>query len=403
MVRQTEKSRLFTSFFVVMMCIQFVPLEGYGISLIKVALMGLSAFFLILKVPYISQALLWGVFYWLSCYFCASFQGYMRFSTIGYLGLFVISYIVFYNLIHKGVFSLVYFCKLLKGLIIAYGVVLVLQQIAILLNVYSFAPINLDNQYYLSLTKLPSLSLEPSHSARLLTVMMLCYWRCQELLNDGKRVEIRDLFAKEQRLVTIAFLWCMLTMGSGTAFIGLGILCLYFIQMRTFIYVIPIIALLFYAGRVMEIEQMDRAIRVAEVTVSGDIEDIQSEDGSAAVRIIPIINTLRIDLNEKESWLGNGTISHEDAQLAWQRTTDKIAVVEQYGLLTFIISIILVYACMIRKFWSMETLIFLFLFGMSLGNIAYVWGAMLLLTTVRYFQEQNDRGSLMIEYLDVDD
>ena len=395
-IRKIFDTRFLASLFVVVMCIQFVLLEGNGISPVKVALMGLSVLIFFLKVPYFSKALIWGLLYWSVCYFGASFQDYMRFSTIGYLGMFVISYAVYYNLVHTGAFSLAYFIRLLRGLIVAYGVVLVLQQIAMLMGIRSFPPINLQNQFFLSLTKLPSLSMEPSHSARLLTVMMLGYLRCLELQNGGIRVTVKALFEPEHRWVTILFLWAMLTMGSGTAFIGLGLLCLYFIRWQTAFYIIPVLAVILFAGQALEIKQLDRALRVTKATMTGDIKEIQAEDGSAASRIIPIVNTLRMDLTEKETWLGKGTSSYEKATTGWMRTTDKIAIVEQYGLIALILSLLLVYSCMIRSFFCLETLVFLILFGMSLTNIYYVWGGMMIFTAVRYFQQKSEKGILVI-------
>ena len=219
-IRQLVDARFLATLLVVVMCVFILPLERATISPIKVGIMGLSVLVFLLKVPYVSKVLIWGLLYWAVCYFGASFQDYMRFSTIGYLGMFIIAYATYYNLVYTGAFSFSYFVKLLRCLILAYGIVLVLQQVAMLAGIHSFAPINLTNQFFLSLTKLPSLSLEPSHSARLLTVMMLGYMRCMELQNGGERVRVKMLFEPAHRWVTILFLWSMLTMGSGTAFIG---------------------------------------------------------------------------------------------------------------------------------------------------------------------------------------
>lgn len=367
------------------MCIQFVPLEGYGISPIKVGLMALSPLLLLIKVPYISKAMIYGLLYWFVCYFVASFHGNMRFSTIGYLGMFVVSYIVFYHLVCLNSMPFGKFVSLLKYLIIAYGAVLILQQIAMLLGIRNFPLINLNNQFFLSLTKLPSLSLEPSHSARLLSVMMLGYIRCIEMSSE-KRVTLEVLFNKKHRIITILFLWSMLSMGSGTAFIGLGLLSIYFIQRRVLIYIIPLFTFLFYIGQSMGLSQMERALRVAQVAASRDVKAVQKADGSAASRVIPIINTLTMDLTQQETWLGKGTASYEHAASGWKRTTDKIAVVEQYGLIAFIFSIMLFYSCMVKTFFSLETLMFLILFGFSLSNIAYTWGAAMIFTCICYYQ-----------------
>lgn len=388
--------RFIATVFVVVMSVFFLPLEKTAISPIKVGLMGLSVFIFIFKVPYVSKALIWGMLYWGICLLGASFQEYMRFTTIGYMGLFIISYITFYNLVYSGAFTFSYFVKLLRSLIMVYGIVLILQQIALLLGFHSLPPINLVNQHFLSLTKLPSLSMEPSHSARILTVLMLSYLRCIELANGGVKPSIMTLFKIEHRWVTILFLWAMLTMGSGTAFIGLGLLSMYFIQWKTSIYIIPLLIGFLFLGQVFEINQMDRAMRVTKTAITGNTKEIQAEDGSAATRIIPIINTIKMDLTKKESWFGHGTSSYEKASTGWMRTTDKIAVVEQYGLLALILSLILVYVCAIYNIPSIETLIILILFGMSLTNIYYIWGAMMIFTVVSYFRYLSNKGLLNI-------
>ena len=334
---------------------------------------------------FVSPALLWGLLYWAWCYFSALFNGEMRFSTIGYLGMFVITYIVFYGLLYKEAFSFEYFKKLLSGLIIAFGVVLILQQIAILVGLRSFWFINLDNQFFLGIDKLPSLTLEPSHTARILAVAMLCYWRCIEMTNDGERPTIIALFDKEHRWTCIFFLWSMLTMGSGTAFVGLAILSLYFMRRKTLIYIIPIFALLFYIGQYMGLSQMNRALRVAQAATTGNVEMVQEADGSAASRVIPIINTLTIDLSNQDSWIGKGTQTKEYAANSWKRTNNVLCVVEQYGMIGLLLCLGLLYIFAIHKFFSIETLLFLFLLGFSLANIAYVWGCLLIFTSTTYF------------------
>lgn len=221
-------------------------------------------------------------------------------------------------------------------------------------------------------------------------VLVLSYLRCLEMQDGGTRVTMKMLFEQEHRWVTILFLWTMLTMGSGTAFIGLGLLSLYFIRKQTAIYMILLLGILLYMGQALEMKQMDRVLRVTQVTMTGDVNEIASEDGSAAVRIIPIVNTLtKMDLTDKDTWFGKGT-SIKNNKNWWKQKDQKIGMIEQYGLIAFMISLILVYSCMIKHLFSIETLIYIFLFAMSLGNIYYTWGAMMVFTAVRYFQEQNE-------------
>lgn len=382
--------RVFATLLMVMLCVQIVPIEGEGVSNLKVALMALTPIIFIFRTPVVSKPLFWGTVLWLTCYFCASFQSYMRFSTIGYFGMFIMTFIVFYNLVYQGAFSFSYFKRLLRVLIIVFAVVLILQQICMLIGVKSFWLLNLDNQHFLAIDKLHSLTIEPSHSARILAVVMLGYLRCLQIENDGERVALKALFSKENRVVTILFLYAMLTMGSGTAFIALGILCLYFITWRNVWYVAPILIGFLAVSSYFEIKQLTRAVNTMEATMTGDKTQVLEADGSAAARIIPIINTFKeTDLSQKETWFGKGTSRKQTVEeFNKSLKNSRLQIVEQYGLIAALLSLILVYACMIKRILSIETLIFAMLFAFTLSNVYYVWGCMMIISSVRYFQKE---------------
>lgn len=386
--QQFSFDRIIATVLMVILCVQIVPLEGDGVSNLKVALMALTPIIFIFKTPVISKPLFWGAALWLTCYFCASFQSYMRFSTIGYFGMFIMTFIVFYNLVYQGAFSFSYFKRLLRALIYVFAVVLILQQICMLIGVKSFWLLNLDNQAFLAIDKLPSLTLEPSHTARILAVIMLCYLRCLQIENDGKRVSLVALLSKENLFVTIMFFYSMLTMGSGTAFIALGILCLYFITWRNIWYVLPLLIGFVAISSVFEVKQLTRAVDTLQATMTGDKRQVLDADGSAATRILPIINTFtQTDLTDKETWFGKGTSKKFKAENIYKVVrTSKIPILEQYGLIAAILSLVLVYTCMIKKILSIETLVFAMLFSFTIGNVYYNWGCMMILSATRYFQ-----------------
>ena len=382
------------------MSVQFVPIEGLTISPIKIGLMSVCVIVFLCHIPFQSKVTWICLFYWSTC-FIVSLRYSVRFNTLGYLGLFLITYIVYYNLIYKGVFTLMQFKKLLRSLLIAYAIFLILQQIFILLGISNFPPLNLvgnllETQYY-EWNRLPSLSCEPSHTARIISAAMLGYIRCLEI-QKGASVSLKSLFNKENRLVTSCYLWLTFMMGSGTGWVGFGIICIYFIQKRTFFYIIPLaigIGAILYSG---ENKQFSRAINAAQATITGDVMQIVEADQSGAVRIVPLINTLlNTDLSQTESWLGKGTLSEDDAQNAWTDLNRKISIVEQYGLLGLIASLILLYSCAIRRFFSIETLMFILLLMLSLNNIYIVWSMVFIFTTIKYFQLQREKGLLDIK------
>ena len=377
------EDKVLATIMLVLFNIMFVPIEQGPFSPVKITFMGLCPLIFIAKKPIVTKALVLAAIYWLVCYTLSLLKGEMRFSTLGFLGMYLILYINYYSFIVKGTFTLEYFTKVLKYLIIAYAVVLIGQQMCVLVGLRNMPLLNLQNQSFLSITKLPSLTLEPSHSARILTFTMLGYLRCMEIMK-GKRITLQELFSPEQRIVTFSFLWSMLMMGSGTAFVGMGVLSFYFITRKTVIYIFPLIIGMFMLGQSMELKQMDRAVALAEAASTGSAEEAMAADGSGATRIIPVINVFtKTDVTQLETWIGKKSM--EKDKHWWMRTDTKIY--DQYGLIAFIISLVFIYSCVIRHFFSIETLLYLILLGFTLGNIYYAWGCLMIMTGVTYFQK----------------
>lgn len=367
----------------VIMNIQLVFIEGYTISPLKVGMMALMPFIFLLRVPYISKAFLLGSLYLINIIMTASFHAEtFRFSTIGYLGMFVITFFTFYNYIYSGVFSLEYFIKLIKAMIIAYSVCLICQQVLILAGIRFMPLVNLNNQFFLSIDKLPSLSLEPSHTARILGVLYYAYLKCNEY-KQGATINIKQIFEKEHRWITLAFLWPMLTMGSGTAFICLGILSLYFMKGAYLLLAIPVFIGVYFTLSFFEVQQFKRASSVVEATLTGNTQTVMETDGSAASRIMPMLNTINaIDLNDFDTWFGLGV----DYNLHEKKNggKDLIGEINDYGLIAYILGLILVFSCAI-KFRSLATIMYFLGVGGGTGNIAYAWGSLMIFACIRYF------------------
>ena len=360
----------------------FLPIELSGFSPVKIAFMGICPLIFIAKKPIITKALILAALYWMVCYLLSLLKGEMRFSTLGFLGMYLILYVNFYSFVVKGTFTLDYFTKILQYLIMAYGITLIGQQLCMLVGLRNMPLLNLQNQFFLSITKLPALTLEPSHSARILTFAMLGYLRCLEI-KKGKKPTIQEWFDKDHRTVTFLFLWSMLMMGSGTAFAGMGILGLYFITRKTAIYIIPSLILLFGIGQFLELKQMNRVVSVAQAASSGEAGDVIEADGSGAVRVVPLVNAFtKTDLLELETWIGMKSMDTSQRKSLKDRK-----IYDQYGLIAFIISLVFIYSCVIRHFFSLETLLYLLLLGFTLGNFYYAWGCLMIMTGVTYFQK----------------
>ena len=384
-LKDLTTNRGIATIYLVMMCVQFVAIEGYGVSNVKVALMGIAPLLLLFRVRYMTRATIWCSIYMAVVMFCAYQQEYVRFSTIGYLGMFLITYIVFYNLLYKKhAFSLLYFIKLLRIMILAYAICLLAQQVFVLIGIRNFPLINLYNQYYLAIDKLPVWNLEPSHVARVLGVLYYAYLKCCEIVEEEK-LSLKRIFEPFHRWVTIGFLYVMVTMGSGTAFIVLMILAMYFVQAKRLWYVVPVFIGLYFTLPLLNIKQLDRVVNVINATLTLDAEEVKKTDGSAASRITPWLNTLNMDLNDPEIWFGKGTNTREENVIAHIRNTSKIGNIDQYGLLSYLLAWGLLLSCCFR-FRSLETIMVLAGVGGGVMNIAYAWGLLMIFTTIRYFQ-----------------
>lgn len=387
-LKDITSNRGIATIYLVTMCTQFVAIEGYGVSPLKVALMGLAPLLFVFRTPYLTRATVWCSLYMAVVLFCAYQHDYVRFSTLGYLGMFLITYIVFYNLLYKKhAFSLLYFIRLLRFMILAYAVCLLAQQASILIGIRNFPLINLYNQYYLAIYKLSAWNLEPSHTARVLGVLYYAYLRCCEIVEEEK-LSLKRIFEPFHRWVTIGFLYVMVTMGSGTAFIVLIILAMYFVQAKRLWYVVPIFVGLYFTLPLLNIKQLDRVLNVINATLTLDVDEIRETDASASSRIIPWLNTFNMDLKSSETWFGKGTNTREENRKSHYSRDVKIGNVEQYGLISYVVSLILLFSCCIN-FISIPTLMFIVGIVGGITNVAYLWGLLMIFTVVKYFQERN--------------
>ena len=391
------EDKVLATIMLVLFNIMLVPLEQGPFSPVKITLMGLCPLIFIAKKPIVTKALVLAAIYWVVCYTLSLLKGEMRFSTLGFLGMYLILYVNFYSFVVKGTFTLDYFTKILQYLIMAYGITLIGQQLCVLVGLRNMPLFNLQNQFFLSITKLPALTLEPSHSARILTFAMLGYLRCLEI-KKGKKPTIQEWFDKDHRTVTFLFLWSMLMMGSGTAFAGMGILGLYFITRKTAIYIIPSLILLFWIGQFLELKQMNRVVSVAQAASYGEAGDVIEADGSGAVRVVPLVNAFtKTDLLELETWIGMKSMDTSQRKALKDRK-----IYDQYGLIAFVISLVFIYSCVIHHLFSLESLLFLLLLGFTINNIYYMWGCFMIMTGVTYFQKNNIGQQVILTTLNKD-
>lgn len=370
--------------YLVLMCIQLIPLEGYGVSSIKVTALAIAGIITVWKVPSISKATIWSSLYLGTVLFSAIiWNNNYRSSTLIYLSLFLLMFNMYYGLIYKGAFSINFFLRLIKGLLFAFVIVLLLQQMAILIGIRTLPVLNLVRFLGRGIGA-NSLALEPSHSARIMAVAFYSFLKVNEI-KQGNPLSLKQLFV-ENRWLTFGFLYAMVTMGSGTAIVALAVLSLYFIRPKYSFFVVTMALILYTVIPMINYEPLNRARTAIEITLKGDSKEMKRADGSAASRVNPLLNTFQsLDFSSGETWFGKGS----DTGIKLNVLSDKrlMGTTNDYGLISFIVGIFLILSCCITSFISIGTLLIFVLVGFTVNNFAYAWGIYMLLVPVKYFNK----------------
>lgn len=240
----------------------------------------------------------------------------MRWSTVLYSCLFCLYFMAFARVLSVKEYSLLDFAQLLKGLIFAYCIVLIIQQFCVLFGLPIF---NVSNYTPLEPYKLNSLMSEPSHSARIIPILMYFYILVKERINEEMYV-LKERFT-EDRKVWLAFLWSVLTMGSATAFIFLLIIVFKvfpsFKKANTLLVIV--VGILAVSVAVNENHNFDRAFRFAKAVTTLDEKQIIRADGNGAHRIVQSFRGARfVGLNDKDDWVGHGVDADSELIPNWQ-------------------------------------------------------------------------------------
>lgn len=375
---------LFATILIIFYGIYYMPIDSFGTNApIKMALMLSSIIVLLFYSFKASKALIWGIIYLVFQYAVASFHPEsFRWSTYIYSILLVVTFVCFYNLVWiEKVFTIDHFIKICKWFMMAYFVVCIIQQAALLIGISYMPLLNMMQNLSRGLG-CQSLSMEPSTFGRFMLVFYYAYIKSQEYKRDEGPFSLKELFEGEHKWVTIRFLWMMLTMGSGTAFLCLILFALYFVRWHNWYYIIPSLIVCYALLQNSGIEALDRTTKTIEATATLDKETVHETDGSASARIALILNSLQADFSKKETWFGHGTDYGKNHGTFYKQTGTLF---DDYGLIFYIISLLFCFSCA-YDFWSLGC-IFMFagIGGGAGGNIQYTWALMMVMTCVKYF------------------
>lgn len=390
MCRRREQK--FAVLFIILFLICYIPIDGpAGFGLWKTALMGIAVLWAFSFALHLSKAFIIGSFYLTWQFLMASFHPEsFRWSTLLFSFGLVFSYVCFYNLVvHKNVFTLELFIRLVKWLMLLFFVVCVIQQVCLLVGISNLPIINLWKVLGRGIG-CNSLSVEPSTFARTMLVLYYCYVKCNEYKSGRGSYSLKELFSGEHKWVSIRFMWMMITMGSGTAFMCLLLFSLYFVTKKNWLYIIPLmISVYVWVLPLLGAEHLDRATSLANAMTTLDQSQVEAADGSGASRISPLLNSFTADYTKVETWFGHGIDYAVKNNLI---LSQKATLFDDYGFIFYLISMLFNLVCAYR----LRSLGFLFMLGGVGGgsgsNIHYVWTLMMLMTCEKYFY--NNRNTL---------
>lgn len=309
----------------------------------------------------------------------------LRWSTLLYSCMFCMYFMAFARVLTFSQYSAEDLSQLIKWLIYAYCITLVIQQFCVLTGLPIF---NLSNYNPLEPWKLNSLMSEPSHTARVLTLLMYFYICIRNYVTGTNG--LKYFFSQEKNIV-FAFCYSIFTMGSSTGFLFLFFLLLKFIPKKQVMSLI--IAGLLLIPAILYIisinETAKRTANFVEAIISFDEEQLIREDLSAATRIVPAIHGAKeVTVFTKDGLFGHGIDADEG--LTPLPSVDcgagSFSIWYNYGAIcAFAFWLFTINICFLRKdivmscfFWSLLC----FLYGGM--NIQIIWFTLALFLSYKY-------------------
>lgn len=229
-------------------------------------------------------------------------QSYARWSTVLYSLMFCAFFISYSSALRSKILPIDTFIAIIRYLIYAYLAVLIVQQICVLLGL----PIlNISNYDPNERWKLNSLSAEPSHTARIVGILMFAFINASRIAE--RHYPNREISKNQNFLVWLSFFWIMITITSATAVLLIAAVVFSYFErfnMKVFISSILIITIfvVFLPGSIVE-----RMTSLTSATLTLDYEAALQADHSGAMRIAPLLLLLNfVGISSFQDIFGHG-------------------------------------------------------------------------------------------------
>ena len=375
-------------FYMVLMSVQIIALEGMSISPLKAGAMAISfpILFYMLARTRRDMAVLFLAIVYLTVLTCCSIMSsaVVSWDRIIYRAMFLSTFICHYYIVYSEKTDISFVRKLFAFIVCAYGASFILQCFFFVIGIREMPLINLSGAMTMGGgIKANCLAIEPSHAGRILAFVYWGYIVLTEIVNGSEMTIIEHY--KKNPYVTVSFWLTMLFMGSSTAILGAAIVGIHFFKKRLEIYLFAVIACIVFMNSDFLLETLFRLMKVVEAFMSDDtVDTLKHTESSGGARIAPIVNTLtHLDVTSLETWIGRGSDNVRTHAAMW--TTQRIGDINDFGLVTYICSLIFVFKCCIRRFFCIETLLFTILLGFAIGSLYTCWCGMMVFTAIRHY------------------
>lgn len=317
-----------------------------------------------------------------------------RISTVLYSGLFGFLFITYKQLLNNSDFTIDTYLKLIKFIIYAYFIVLLIQQFCVLTGLPIF---NISNYEQANPWKLNSLSAEPSHTGRIVPLLMFSYIVIKEFIENRKYSLSLDF--TNDKYLWFAFSWIIFTSGSATAYLFFILIFFKFLSLKNSIYLCILILLLIGVINFFEINSYQRTLDFFMAVLTLDINKMMAVDHSASIRIAPLVVVFNnITATNINGLFGNGidTTSNLISKYIYGIPDGLVAggtfqLWYEYGFIVFILFIIYTFFNIYDKNNNTNILFWFLLVFIAGINSQMVWLCMVLLYTNKYFK---NRGTI---------
>ena len=388
--------KYFATLILLLMCIMIQMFMVADFSIPLITLMSISSLLLIFNVYKIKKSeipLWWGLMLIVTSALLniESFRLY----TVIYSFLFVFTFIYFTRLIYTNIFTIEYYKNILIFILFSYFIVLLIQQISVIIHLPVFNLVLYNENRF----KLNSLSLEPSHTARIITIILFSYIRIKEIVSNKNYNLWKSIkSSKTERMIWIAYFYMIVTMQSSLGFIAMFLLLGYLFIKRRYVIFLPIIIIVgYFFFSSSDIYVVQRVKNVIDGLIKFNAESIKDADISASARIVPYFLYFKtFNFFSLNTWFGYGIdysliISNEyffgiqDKRSMGFGGGFFPTMAIDYGLITFLMFLWGIKNMCFKNLISYEFLLWIILFFASPFNTYVFWFSLMLLSVNKYF------------------